>query len=131
MTRSQLRSLDKAHDQAHAGNLPTLISTELLADAIHEVWRVTSRTDGTTTYTVDLLHTRDGIETLCDCPAATAGRCCWHRGAARLAHTDSIKSVNLAGVRYRCKVAAVVPARRLPALSDLADLNLSNRPASR
>lgn len=108
------RSLDKAHDQARAGNVPTLVAAELLPDAIHETWTVTSRTDGRTIYTVDLLHSRAGIETLCDCPAAVAGRCCWHRGAARLAHQDAIASRNAGVTRYRPKpgttLATLTPA---------------------
>jgi hypothetical protein len=123
MTTAQLRSLDKAHDQARAGNLPTLTMTELLPDAIHETWSVPSRTESTTRYTVDLLHTRDGIETLCECPAATAGRCCWHRGAARLAHERAIASRNTTGYRIRPKAQPST----LPHFETLKHISLTGR----
>lgn len=115
MTRDQInRALDRAHDQARdqarAGNTPTLVRSELLPDAIHETWHVGCRTTSGLTYTVDLLHSAAGIVTQCDCPAAAAGRCCWHRGAARLAHQDAIPSRNAAGFRYRAKPAATVPS---------------------
>lgn len=118
------RALDKAHDQARAGNVPTLTAAELLRDSIHETWRVLSRTTDGVAYTVDLLHTRDGIETLCDCLAATAGRCCWHRGAARLAHEDAITSRNTTGYRIRPKAQ---PTSRLPHVEALKHISLTGR----
>jgi hypothetical protein len=118
------RSLDKAHDQARAGNLPTLVAAELLRDSIHETWRVLSRTTDGVAYTVDLLHGRAGIETQCDCPAAAAERLCWHRGAARLAHQDAITSRNLTGYRIRPKAQ---PTSRLPHFQTLKHISLTGR----
>ena len=87
-TPSQLRAMDKAHDQARAGNLPTLTETSFDGTAIRETWNVHSRT-GQNVYAVSLTHSRAGIATECSCPAAGA---CWHRAAARLAHQDAIPS---------------------------------------
>lgn len=100
------RALDRAQAQAHLGNLPTLIATRFDGTAIHETWRVMSRTYAGVAYTVELSHDRTGIETLCQCPAAERGLICWHRGLARLAHTDAIACRNEAGMKIRPRVAS-------------------------
>ena len=102
MTRTQInRAYDRAHDQARAGNTPTLTATRFDGTCIHETWQVASRTHDGLAYTVELSHDATGIETLCDCAAAERGLVCWHRGAARLAHVDAIPSRNDAACRIR------------------------------
>lgn len=117
MTREQInRAMDKAHDQARNGNLPTLVATELVTGAIHETWMVDSRTHRGTTYTVSLCHDCESIRTSCICPAGQSGKCCWHRALARLGHTDSIAINRTTTVRYRAK--SVVAVTDAPATDD-------------
>ena len=118
MTRTQInRAYDRAHDQARAGNTPTLTATRFDGTAIHETWLVTSRTHDGRTYRVELSHDQTGIETMCDCQAAERGDCCWHRGAARLAHQKAIASRNEAGKRFIPKPAATMSRADVLALS--------------
>ena len=95
-------ALDRAYVQAQLGNVPTLIATEVLRDSLHEQYRVLSRTVEGQVYHVSLLVDRRGVVTTnCDCPAASTGKCCWHRGAVRLAHQDAIRCETEIGYRIR------------------------------
>jgi erythromycin esterase-like protein len=96
------RATAKAHEQARAGNLPTLLRSRFDGEAITELWSIGSRTTGGAVYIVDLRHDADGVTTYCECEAQHAGRVCWHRAAARLAHADAIRSHRAPGVvRFR------------------------------
>ncbi len=81
------RAQHKAHEQAAAGNLPTLLRTFTSPDGLEtrQFWTVGSRTTGGVVYDVSLTADADGLTTLCHCDGATAGRICWHRAAVRLA----------------------------------------------
>jgi len=110
--QAQNGALDRAYVQASVGNVPTLIATEVLRDALRETWRVMSRTTDGVAYHVDLLVDRRGVvSTNCDCRAASTGKCCWHRGQARLAHTDAVALVNEVGYRIRPKLVPVTAAQ--------------------
>ena len=104
-------ALNRAYAQAKLGNLPALVATEILPDALREQYRVASRTIDGQVYLVDLMVDRRGvISTHCECQAALAGKCCFHRGLARLAHCDAIPLVNEVGYRLR-------PRRQQPAIT--------------
>jgi hypothetical protein len=108
---AQNGALDRAYVQASLGNVPTLIATEVLRDALRETYRVLSRTVEGQSYHVDLLVDRRGVVTTnCDCPAASTGKCCWHRGAARLAHADAIRCETEVGYRIRHKAQPITAA---------------------
>jgi len=112
--QAQNGALDRAYVQSQLGNAPTLIATEVLRDALRETWRVMSRTTDGVAYHVELMvDRRGGVTTLCDCPAATAGKCCWHRGAARLAHTDAIACATEITYRLRPKTQPAITAAML------------------
>jgi hypothetical protein len=82
------RATAKAHEQARAGNLPTVIVARAWSNGI-TTWRYAlgSRTAGGTVYLIDLTDSNGRLTTHCDCPAMTT---CWHRVAVRLAHTGII-----------------------------------------
>jgi len=110
--RAHNASLDRAYVQSQLGNAPTLIGTEVLRDALRETWRVMSRTTDGVAYHVDLLVDRRGVVTTnCDCPAASTGKTCWHRGQARLAHRDAVALVNEVGYRIRPKLIPTTAAQ--------------------
>ena len=79
------RATSKAHEQARAGNLPTLLRTFGTDFDTRQTWNVNSRVTAGQTYLIDLVADCDGIRTLCTCDAAHADRICWHRAAVRLA----------------------------------------------
>jgi hypothetical protein len=109
--RAHNGALDRAFVQSQLGNVPTLTGTEILRDSLRETYRVLSRTVDGQAYMVDLMVDRLGIvTTTCDCPAACAGKTCWHRGAARLAHRDAIALVNEVGYRLRPKLTPTTAA---------------------
>ena len=110
--QAQNGALDRAFVQASLGNVPTLTGTEILRDALRETYRVLSRTVEGQAYTVDLLVDRRGVVTTnCDCPAASTGKCCWHRGAARLAHRDAIALTSEIPYRIRPKLIPTTAAQ--------------------
>jgi hypothetical protein len=79
------RAMARAHEQARVGNVPTAITARAWSNGITR-WRysVASRTTGGDVWLVDLTDTHGTLVTACDCPAVGV---CWHRAAARLAHT--------------------------------------------
>lgn len=81
------RALAKAHEQARAGNLPSLLRQHNALDNLSttQVWTVGSRTTGGVIYRVVVTADGDGISSLCECEAAHSGRICWHRAACRMA----------------------------------------------
>ena len=85
------RAVAKAHEQARAGNLPTLLKS-YTTDPLEtwQVWSVGSRTVAGTVYLIDLKADADGLSTLCSCQAGDANRICWHRAAARMAALGEI-----------------------------------------
>lgn len=91
------RAYGRARQQAEAGNVPTLTECSFDGQAIRETWIVASRSQRGR-YAVSLVHDRISIVTECSCPAPGI---CWHRAAARLAHTDQITSANTTGIRIR------------------------------
>ena len=112
--QAQNGALDRAYVQSQLGNAPTRIGTEVLRDSLRETYRVLSRTTDGVAYTVDLLVDRRGVVTTnCDCPAASTGRSCWHRGAARLAHTDAIRCETEINYRIRPKTQPAITAAEL------------------
>jgi hypothetical protein len=85
------RAIAKAHEQARADNLPTLLRSHRDADGDwRQTWSVGSRTVAGSVYTIDLCHDANGVQTLCDCAAAESDRICWHRAAVRLAHLGQL-----------------------------------------
>lgn len=88
------RALSKAHEQARAGNLPSLLRQHNALDNLSttQVWTVGSRTTGGTIYRVVVTADGDGLSSLCECEAAHANRICWHRAACRLAALGDIPS---------------------------------------
>ena len=102
------RATHKAHKQAQAGNLPTLLRSFTSPDGLEQrqFWTVGSRTTGGVVYDVTLTADCDGLKTLCHCDGANAGRICWHRAAVRLAALGELES-------HR----ATWPTVRLPALA--------------
>ncbi len=81
------RAMHKAREQAQAGNIPVLVRDFTSPDGLEQrqYWTIGSRTTGGVVYNVDLTASASGIETLCHCDGANAGRLCWHRAAVRLA----------------------------------------------
>jgi hypothetical protein len=82
------RAYAKAHEQARVGNVPTAITARAWSNGVTR-WRysVASRTTGGDVWLVDLTDTHGALTTACDCPAIGV---CWHRAAARLAHTGQL-----------------------------------------
>jgi hypothetical protein len=82
------RAFAKALEQARVGNLPTAITARAWSNGVTR-WRysVASRTTGGDVWLVDLTDTHGTLTTACDCPATGV---CWHRAAARLAHTGTL-----------------------------------------
>ena len=101
------RAVARAHQQAGAGVVPLLLATTFTGGSIAETWSVPSRTSDAL-YRVTLAHTAEAVVTTCDCQAGAAGRLCWHRGLARLAHEERVPSRTACGYRMR-------PQRRQPA----------------
>ena len=79
------RATAKAHEQARSGNLPMLLRQADEGHQSRQVWSIGSRMTAGTCYTIDLTADCDGLRTLCDCPAGTTDKICWHRAAVRLA----------------------------------------------
>jgi hypothetical protein len=79
------RAIARAHDQARAGNLPALLSSDVRPEATRQTWAITSRSLAGAVYLVDLVADCTGVDTHCQCEASHAGRICWHRAAVRLA----------------------------------------------
>ena len=65
------RAQAKAHEQARAGNLPTLLRQRFTGDALVELWSVGSRTQGGTVYLIDLCHDAAGQSHRVATPAAS------------------------------------------------------------
>jgi hypothetical protein len=98
------RAMARAHEQARVGNVPTAITARAWSNGITR-WRysVASRTTGGDVWLVDLTDTHGTLVTACDCPAVGV---CWHRAAARLAHTGQLVPHRTATVRSSSAMAA-------------------------
>jgi len=79
------RANAKAFEQARAGNVPALLTSDVTAAATRQTWAVSSRTVAGVVYVVDLVADSAGVSTHCQCEAQHAGRICWHRSATRAA----------------------------------------------